>query len=122
MCYSYGIFNDHYLHCEIMIYTPIYHLFYLFFFFYYFCYYFIHTYTTTIGTTQHLLSHILRSIPANQLAVHFHDTYGQALSNIIIALQHGVTVVDTSVSGLGGCPYAKGLLYHCSMHISSVKS
>ena len=82
----------------------------------------IHTHTTTIGSTQRLLSHILRSIPANQLAVHFHDTYGQALSNIIIALQHGVTVVDTSVSGLGGCPYAKGLLYHCSMHMSSVKS
>jgi len=60
------------------------------------------------GSTQRLLSHVLQTIPASQLAVHFHDTYGQALSNILIALQHGLTVVDTSVSGLGGCPYAKG--------------
>ena len=44
----------------------------------------------------------------DKLAVHFHDTYGQALANIFVALQHGVTVIDSSVSGLGGCPYASG--------------
>jgi len=44
----------------------------------------------------------------SKLAVHFHDTYGQALANIFVALQHGITVIDSSVSGLGGCPYASG--------------
>jgi hydroxymethylglutaryl-CoA lyase len=43
-----------------------------------------------------------------RLAVHFHDTYGQALVNILVALQMGISVVDSSVAGLGGCPYAKG--------------
>jgi hydroxymethylglutaryl-CoA lyase len=46
-------------------------------------------------------------IPVERLAVHFHDTYGQALSNTLAALQCGVTVVDASAGGLGGCPYAK---------------
>ncbi|MGD9485295.1 hydroxymethylglutaryl-CoA lyase [Streptomyces sp. TRM70308] len=46
-------------------------------------------------------------LPADRLAVHFHDTYGQALSNTLAALQHGVTTVDASAGGLGGCPYAK---------------
>jgi len=46
-------------------------------------------------------------IPADRLAVHFHDTYGQALANTLTALQHGVTTVDASAGGLGGCPYAK---------------
>ena len=44
----------------------------------------------------------------SSLAVHFHDTYGQALANILQSLQYGVAVVDSSVSGLGGCPYAAG--------------
>jgi len=44
----------------------------------------------------------------NRLAVHFHDTYGQALANILAALDCGVAVVDSSVAGLGGCPYAPG--------------
>ncbi|MCU1595903.1 MAG: pyruvate carboxyltransferase [Frankiales bacterium] len=48
-----------------------------------------------------------QGISVDQLAVHFHDTYGQALSNTLIALQHGITVVDASAGGLGGCPYAK---------------
>jgi hydroxymethylglutaryl-CoA lyase len=48
-----------------------------------------------------------QGISVDQLAVHFHDTYGQALANTLIALQHGVTVVDASAGGLGGCPYAK---------------
>jgi hydroxymethylglutaryl-CoA lyase len=47
-------------------------------------------------------------IPIDKLAVHFHDTYGQALTNIYAALQLGVNVVDSAVAGLGGCPYAKG--------------
>jgi hydroxymethylglutaryl-CoA lyase len=51
---------------------------------------------------------VLKEIPKEKLAVHFHDTYGQALSNILVALEHGINVVDSSVSGLGGCPYAKG--------------
>jgi hydroxymethylglutaryl-CoA lyase len=46
-------------------------------------------------------------IPVGRLAVHFHDTYGQALSNTLAALQRGVTVVDASAGGLGGCPYAR---------------
>ncbi len=46
-------------------------------------------------------------VPADRLAVHFHDTYGQALANTYAALQHGVSVVDASAGGLGGCPYAK---------------
>jgi hydroxymethylglutaryl-CoA lyase len=46
-------------------------------------------------------------VPASALAVHFHDTYGQALTNTLEALRHGVTTVDSSAGGLGGCPYAK---------------
>uniref|UniRef100_A0AAU3H4D7 Hydroxymethylglutaryl-CoA lyase n=1 Tax=Streptomyces sp. NBC_01401 TaxID=2903854 RepID=A0AAU3H4D7_9ACTN len=46
-------------------------------------------------------------IPTDTIGVHFHDTYGQALSNTLAALQHGVTTVDASAGGLGGCPYAK---------------
>ncbi|MCW2666196.1 MAG: yngG [Frankiales bacterium] len=45
-------------------------------------------------------------VPVEQVAVHFHDTFGQALANTIVALQHGVTTVDASAGGLGGCPYA----------------
>ncbi len=67
----------------------------------------------TIGTgtpiyTEQLLQTLLTEIPAEQLAVHFHDTYGQALANILIALQNGITTIDSSIAGLGGCPYAKG--------------
>jgi len=46
-------------------------------------------------------------VPRNELAVHFHDTYGQALSNTLTALRHGVSTVDSSAGGLGGCPYAR---------------
>ncbi|MFI8005172.1 hydroxymethylglutaryl-CoA lyase [Streptomyces sp. NPDC086010] len=46
-------------------------------------------------------------VPTDTIGVHFHDTYGQALSNTLAALQHGVTTVDASAGGLGGCPYAK---------------
>jgi isopropylmalate/homocitrate/citramalate synthase len=62
----------------------------------------------TAGSTEKLLSLLLKDIAAEKLAVHFHDTYGQALANITVALQHGINVIDSSVSGLGGCPYAAG--------------
>src|SRR5690606_26875838 len=47
-------------------------------------------------------------VPMPALAVHFHDTWGQALANILACLEEGVAVVDSAVSGAGGCPYAKG--------------
>jgi hydroxymethylglutaryl-CoA lyase len=46
-------------------------------------------------------------VPVEQIAVHFHDTYGQALANTLAALNRGVTIVDAAAGGLGGCPYAK---------------
>ncbi len=51
---------------------------------------------------------VTKIVPVNKLALHCHDTYGQALANILSALEHGVAVVDASVGGLGGCPYAPG--------------
>lgn len=60
------------------------------------------------GSMQRLLDCLLANIPAAQLALHCHDTYGQALANILVGLQHGIATVDASVAGLGGCPYAKG--------------
>jgi len=62
----------------------------------------------TPGSMQHLLDVLLTHFAPQQLAVHCHDTYGQALSNILIALQHGIATIDASVAGLGGCPYAPG--------------
>ncbi|KAL2534947.1 Hydroxymethylglutaryl-CoA lyase [Abeliophyllum distichum] len=62
----------------------------------------------TPGTVIPMLEAVLEVVPVEKLAVHFHDTYGQALSNILISLQMGIRTVDSSVSGLGGCPYAKG--------------
>jgi hydroxymethylglutaryl-CoA lyase len=55
-----------------------------------------------------MLDAVSRRVSVDRLAAHFHDTYGQALANILAALQCGVSVVDSSVAGLGGCPYAKG--------------
>ena len=55
-----------------------------------------------------MLQAVSEFVPVTQQAVHLHDTYGQALANLFAALQLGVAVVDSSVSGLGGCPYAKG--------------
>jgi hydroxymethylglutaryl-CoA lyase len=51
---------------------------------------------------------VAEKVPRAQLAVHFHDTYGQALANILACLERGIAVVDSSIAGLGGCPYAKG--------------
>ncbi|XP_047151919.1 hydroxymethylglutaryl-CoA lyase, mitochondrial-like isoform X1 [Vigna umbellata] len=62
----------------------------------------------TPGTVIPMLEAVLDVVPTDMLAVHFHDTYGQALSNILISLQMGISTVDSSVAGLGGCPYAKG--------------
>ncbi|ROR44317.1 hydroxymethylglutaryl-CoA lyase [Kitasatospora cineracea] len=62
----------------------------------------------TPGHVNALIDAFTRSgVPVGQLAVHFHDTYGQALANTLAALRSGVTVVDASAGGLGGCPYAK---------------
>ncbi len=55
-----------------------------------------------------MLERVAQQVPMQQLAVHFHDTRGQALANILSCLESGVTVIDASVSGLGGCPFAKG--------------
>lgn len=62
----------------------------------------------TPGSTQAMLEDVLKKVPVENLAIHCHDTYGQALANILTALQMGVRTVDASVSGLGGCPYARG--------------
>ncbi|MFG2022830.1 hydroxymethylglutaryl-CoA lyase [Streptomyces sp. NPDC048825] len=62
----------------------------------------------TAGHVQTLLAALNEEgVPTHTLGVHFHDTYGQALANTLAALQHGVTTVDASAGGLGGCPYAK---------------
>lgn len=62
----------------------------------------------TAGQVKHLIETLTKDIPINKLAVHMHDTYGQALANIFAALEMGISVVDSSVAGLGGCPYAVG--------------
>lgn len=62
----------------------------------------------TPGTFRSLLDEVTKAIPVDRLAVHCHDTYGQALPNILTSLEYGINVVDASVSGLGGCPYARG--------------
>lgn len=67
--------------------------------------------TIGVGTplkTQAMLEHMAQQVPKEQLAVHFHDTWGQALANVFMALQTGITTVDASVAGIGGCPYAPG--------------
>ncbi|KAJ1351704.1 hypothetical protein KIN20_007823 [Parelaphostrongylus tenuis] len=60
------------------------------------------------GSVGSMLDTVLKSVPVSKLAVHFHDTYGQALANIIVAIEKGIRVADSSIAGLGGCPYAKG--------------
>ncbi|EHL31665.1 hydroxymethylglutaryl-CoA lyase [Legionella drancourtii] len=67
--------------------------------------------TIGVGTprqTQLVLDQVLKLLPLNQLAMHFHDTYGQAIANIYASLHYGVHRFDSSVAGLGGCPYALG--------------
>ena len=89
--------------------------------------------TTGMGTapkTRELLKAILGAgVSTNDLALHFHDTYGQALVNVVIGLEHGIRTFDSSVSGLGGCPYSKGAtgnvatedLLHC-LHSLGLKT
>ncbi len=67
--------------------------------------------TIGVGTpvkAQRLIEAVSAIVPIDRLAVHYHDTYGQALANILASLELGVAVVDSSVAGLGGCPYARG--------------
>lgn len=67
--------------------------------------------TIGVGTPRkatELIKSVTKKIPKKYLAVHFHDTYGQALANIYAVLQLGISVIDSSVAGLGGCPYAAG--------------
>jgi hydroxymethylglutaryl-CoA lyase len=61
----------------------------------------------TPQTTHELLSYLARNhVPLHRLSMHFHDTHNRALGNILVSLSHGITHLDSSVSGLGGCPYA----------------
>lgn len=67
----------------------------------------------TIGTgtpvkAKRMVEAVAKYVPVENLAAHFHDTYGQALANLYAVLEEGVAVIDSSISGLGGCPYAKG--------------
>lgn len=64
--------------------------------------------TGTPGATRRLFEVVSAHVPRAQLAGHFHDTYGQALANVYASLLEGINVFDSSVAGLGGCPYAKG--------------
>ncbi|HEY5512928.1 MAG TPA: hydroxymethylglutaryl-CoA lyase [Geomonas sp.] len=62
----------------------------------------------TPGQAQIMIDAVADRVPRERLAVHFHDTYGQALANILAVLERGISVIDSSVAGLGGCPYAAG--------------
>jgi hydroxymethylglutaryl-CoA lyase len=67
----------------------------------------------TIGTgtplkARRLVETVGERVPLDRIALHFHDTYGQALANLLACLELGVSVVDSAVAGLGGCPYARG--------------
>jgi hydroxymethylglutaryl-CoA lyase len=67
--------------------------------------------TIGVGTPRKvaaMLEAVASEVPVAALALHAHDTYGQALANVLTALEMGLRVVDSSVAGLGGCPYAKG--------------
>ena len=64
--------------------------------------------TGTAGGTRKVIEAVAKHVPVARLAGHFHDTYGQAVTNVYAALECGVATFDSSVAGLGGCPYAKG--------------
>jgi hydroxymethylglutaryl-CoA lyase len=64
--------------------------------------------TGTPGKAGAMVATVTEELPVGMLAAHFHDTYGQALANLYAVLQRGVAVIDSSVTGLGGCPYAAG--------------
>lgn len=62
----------------------------------------------TAGDIEALLEHVLGAVPIDRVGVHFHDTYGQALANLVVSLDAGISRLDSSAGGLGGCPYAPG--------------
>jgi hydroxymethylglutaryl-CoA lyase len=62
----------------------------------------------TPGQAQVMVDAVATRLPRECLAGHFHDTYGQALANVLAVMERGIAVIDSSVAGLGGCPYAKG--------------
>ncbi|XP_059045980.1 hydroxymethylglutaryl-CoA lyase, mitochondrial [Achroia grisella] len=62
----------------------------------------------TAGSVRRLLREVLQVATPDRLALHFHDTYGQGLSNLLAGLEFDIKTVDSSISGLGGCPYARG--------------
>jgi isopropylmalate/homocitrate/citramalate synthase len=62
----------------------------------------------TAGKAKALIARVAEEVPLERLAVHFHDTYGQALANVLASLEAGVRTADSSIAGLGGCPYAEG--------------
>ncbi|NVK56815.1 MAG: hydroxymethylglutaryl-CoA lyase [Alteromonadaceae bacterium] len=64
--------------------------------------------TGTPGRTRTLLHYLNQTFKPEQLALHMHDTYGQAIANIFVGLDHGIRTFDASTAGLGGCPYAQG--------------
>ena len=67
--------------------------------------------TIGVGTpakAQAMVAAVAEKVPVDRLAAHFHDTYGQSLANIVAVMEQGVAVIDSSVAGLGGCPYAEG--------------
>ncbi|MBB4815844.1 hydroxymethylglutaryl-CoA lyase [Pseudomonas rhodesiae] len=64
--------------------------------------------TGTAGATRRLFEVVGAQVPRDKLAGHFHDTYGQAIANVYAGLLEGIQVFDSSIAGLGGCPYAKG--------------
>ena len=64
--------------------------------------------TGTPGITRSLIATVAETVPVETLAGHFHDTYGQAIANVYAAMEAGIATFDSSVAGLGGCPYAKG--------------
>jgi hydroxymethylglutaryl-CoA lyase len=64
--------------------------------------------TGTASKVQRMLEAVAKHVPVEKLAGHYHDTYGQAVANIVASLEMGVATFDSSVAGLGGCPYAKG--------------
>ena len=77
--------------------------------------------TIGVGTpagVRRLLDALLPQIPASQLAGHFHDTYGMAIANIVAAMECGLATFDSSVAGLGGCPYAKGATGNVAVNIN----
>lgn len=78
----------------------------------------------TLQQTNDLMSAIWKEIPTHMVASHFHNTYNRAIENLVVSLSYGVSVMDSSVAGIGGCPYAKGatgnvptedVLYMCEL-------